>query len=107
MRCSFAKRSIAFAVQACQTAGERAMPPHGPVRITSPSGLAVQVNANASIRRIDCQDVLLNAFLGNELEGGPANIVLRRHTDRIAWTPLLGPCSPGSVHLDETGLDVR
>ena len=51
------------------------MTPHGPVRIASPSGLAVQINANGSIRRIDCRDVMLNAFLGNELEGGPANLV--------------------------------
>jgi cellobiose phosphorylase len=83
------------------------MPPHGPVRIASPSGLAVQVNANASLRRIDCRDVLLNTFLGNELEGGPANLVLRRRGERIAWTPLLGPRSPGATSLDETGLDVR
>ena len=83
------------------------MTPRGPVRITSPSGLAVQVNANASLRRIDCRDVILNAFLGNELEGGPANLVLRRRTPRIAWTPLLGPRSPGAIRLDETGLELR
>jgi cellobiose phosphorylase len=67
----------------------------------------VEVNTNSSVRRVDCQDVMLNAFLGNELEGGPANLVLRRRAERITWTPLLGPRSPGSVHLDETGLDVR
>ena len=83
------------------------MTPRGPVRITSPSGLAVQVNANASLRRIDCRDVILNAFLGNELEGGPANLVLRRRTPRIAWTPLLGPRSPGAIRLDQTGLELR
>src|SRR6185369_13704406 len=83
------------------------MPPHGTVRIASPSGLSMQINANSSVRRVDCQDVMLNAFLGNELEGGPANLVLRRRAERITWTPLLGPRSPGSVHLDETGLDVR
>ena len=83
------------------------MPTPGPVRIASPSGLCVQLNANASLRRVDCADVLLNAFLGNELEGGPANLVLRHRAQRIAWIPLLGPRSPGAVHLDETGLDVR
>jgi 1,2-beta-oligoglucan phosphorylase len=83
------------------------MTPTGLVRVASPSGLTVQFNANASIRRIDCSDVMLNTFLGNELEGGPANLVLRRRAQRITWTPLLGPRSPGAVHLDETGLEVR
>jgi cellobiose phosphorylase len=68
--------------------------------------LTVQANANGSIRRIDCGDVLVNAFLGNELEGGPANIYLRRHGTRIEWTPLLGPRSPGTVRLDERSLEV-
>jgi len=72
-----------------------------PYRLASPSGLAVHVNANGSIGRIDCRDVIVNAFLGNELEGGPANIYLRRLGARIEWTPLLGPRSPGTVRLAE------
>jgi cellobiose phosphorylase len=79
----------------------------GPVRIASASGLSVQLNANGSIRRIDHRDVIVNAFLGNELEGGPANLYLRRRGERIAWVPLLGPRSPGAVHLDAAGLEVR
>jgi cellobiose phosphorylase len=63
--------------------------------------LAVHVNANGSIRRIDCRDVIVNAFLGNELEGGPANIYLRKLGARIEWAPLLGPRSPGVVRLAE------
>lgn len=66
----------------------------------------MQVNANGSIRRIDCGDVTVNAFLGNELEGGPANLFLRRHGTRIEWTPLLGPRSPGAVSLHEHGLAI-
>src|SRR5262245_56896882 len=81
--------------------------PTGAVRYASSSGLSAQLNANGSVRRIDRQDVMLNAFLGNELEGGPANLVLRRRGESIAWTPLLGPRSPGAVRLDDTGLDVR
>ncbi len=81
--------------------------PTGAIRLASSSGVTAQLNANASVRRIDRQDVILNAFLGNELEGGPANLVLRRRADRITWTPLLGPHSPGAVHIDESGLDVR
>ena len=66
----------------------------------------MQVNANGSLRRIDRGDVTVNAFLGNELEGGPANLYLRRHGARIEWTPLLGPHSPGVVRLDEHSLEV-
>src|SRR5262249_46472047 len=84
----------------------RPMHPPGPVHLPSPSGLAFPVNANASIRRIDHRDVLVNAYLGNELEGGPANLFLRRRGERIAWIPLLGPGSPGAVELDASGLEV-
>jgi cellobiose phosphorylase len=77
----------------------------GPLHLASRSGLTVQVNANGSIRRIDHRDVIINAFLGNELEGGPANLFLRRHGARVTWTPLLGPRGPGSVRLDERGFD--
>jgi cellobiose phosphorylase len=83
------------------------MSPAGPVRLASPSGLVVEVNANGSLRRIDHRDVMLNTFLGNEVEGGPANLFLRRRGDRITWIPLLGPRSPGEVRLDASGLEVR
>ena len=78
-----------------------------PTRFESPSGLSVQVNANGSIRRIDHRDIILNLFLGTEIEGGPANIYLRRHNTAIESVPLLGPCSPGAVHLDEQGLTIE
>jgi cellobiose phosphorylase len=78
-----------------------------PIRIDSPSGLRVQVNANGSIQRLEHRDILLNLFLGNELEGGPSNIYLRHHGTSIASIPLLGPRSPAAVHLDEQGLTAR
>ena len=78
-----------------------------PLHIASPSGLQVQVHANGSIRRMDYRDILLNLFLGSEIEGGPANIYLRRHDVSIAATPLLGPRSPAVCHLDEQGLTAR
>src|SRR5437870_8049234 len=77
-----------------------------PARVESASGLSVQVNANGSIRRIDHRDIILNLFLGSEVEGGPANIYLRRHGTSIESVPLLGPCSPASVFVDENGLSV-
>jgi cellobiose phosphorylase len=83
------------------------MSPPGSFRLASPCGLAVELNANGSIRRIDHRDVVVNAFLGSELEGGPANLFLRRRAQPFAWVPLLGPASPGAVHLDEGGLEVR
>lgn len=77
---------------------------HDPIRLESPSGLSVQVNANGSIRRMDHGDIILNLFLGNEMEGGPANIYLRRHGERAELTPLLGPRSPAQVLCDTHGL---
>jgi hypothetical protein len=78
----------------------------GPVRLAGRSGLAVQINANGSIRRMDHRDLILNAFLGTEIEGGPANLFLRRHGDPIDWIPLLGPRSPAEIRLDESGFEV-
>ena len=65
-----------------------------PFRIESPSGLRIEMNANGSVRRMDRGDILLNLFLGTEIEGGPANIFLRRHGSTMEITPLLGPRSP-------------
>ncbi len=57
----------------------------------------MQVNANGSIRRMTHGRILLNLFLGNEVEGGPANIYLRRLGDEAAAVPLLGPRSSSAV----------
>jgi cellobiose phosphorylase len=62
------------------------------------------MNANGSIRRMDHGDILLNLFLGTEIEGGPANLYLRRHGTSIEAVPLLGPQSPAAIHLDERGM---
>jgi cellobiose phosphorylase len=77
-----------------------------PTRFESPSGLSVQVNANGSLRRIDHRDIILNLFLGTEIEGGPTNIYLRRHDAAIESIPLLGPRSPAAVHIDEHGVSI-
>jgi len=63
-------------------------------RLTGRSGLRAQINADGSIRRIDYGDIVVNLFVGNELEGGPANLYLRRHDPTLQCTALLGPRSP-------------
>jgi cellobiose phosphorylase len=65
-------------------------------RIASPSGLSIELNANGALRRMDHGDIMLNLFLGNEAEGGLANIHLRRFGDRVETIPLLGPGSPAA-----------
>lgn len=70
-----------------------------PMRISSASGLSVEINANGSIRRIDFQSTIINLFLGNELEGGPANIYLRRPAT-MEFVPLLGPRSATAFMYD-------
>jgi len=75
-----------------------------PIRVASPSGISVEFNANGSIRRMDHGDIMLNLFLGNESDGGLANIHLRRIGDTVESIPLLGPGSPASYATDERGL---
>jgi len=69
-------------------------------RLTSRSGLSLEVTSRGAVRRFDCGSTALNLFVGNELEGGPTNLYLRRHrggtTEFIA---LLGPRSPTRFDL--------
>ncbi|MGH8258613.1 MAG: hypothetical protein ACREUG_02875, partial [Steroidobacteraceae bacterium] len=79
-----------------------------PMRLASPSGLRAEINANGSLRRLDCDGIMLSLYLGNELEGGPANLYLRRRASApaattVEWTPLLGPRSPTRFRLDSSG----
>jgi len=75
-----------------------------PHRLESPAGLRVEINANGSIRRMDHRDIMVNLFLGTEMEGGPANIFLRRLGKPTMFTPLLGPGSPASIGVNQTGM---
>jgi cellobiose phosphorylase len=75
-----------------------------PFRFKSPTGLSVQVNANGSIRRMDYRDILLNLFVGTEIEGGPANLYLRRLGAARDATPLLGPRSPAVLNVDQRAM---
>ena len=75
-----------------------------PFRAASPSGMSAELNANGSVRRLDCGDIMLNVFLGNEADGGPTNIYLRRLGNAVEALPLLGPASPASYQTDERGM---
>ncbi len=69
-------------------------------RLTSRSGLSVELTSRGAIRRFDCGGTALNLFVGNELEGGPTNLYLRRHrSESTEFTPLLGPRSPTRFDL--------
>src|SRR5579872_4188722 len=68
-----------------------------PLLLSSGSGLHAEVNANGSLRRFDCGAIALALFVGNEVEGGPANLYLRCHPSGctpLQVTALLGPRSP-------------
>ena len=82
------------------------MPTHAdaiPLELSSPCGLRATLNGNGSLRRLDYGAIALALFVGNELEGGPANLYLRRHAGSIEWIPLLGPSSPTQFSLDPGG----
>ena len=49
---------------------------------------------------MDHGDIMLNLFLGNEAEGGPANIYLRRLGATTDAAPLLGPASASIYQSD-------
>jgi len=66
-----------------------------PHRLQSAAGLSVELLTNGALRRMDHGDTILNLFLGNELEGGVANLYLRRsNSDATQYIELLGPRSP-------------
>jgi 1,2-beta-oligoglucan phosphorylase len=73
------------------------------MQLSSRAGLSAEYNANGSLRRFDAGSVCLALFIGNEIEGGPANLYLRRHSAVIESTPLLGPGSPTRFDLDDHG----
>ena len=75
-----------------------------PFRATSPAGLSVELNSNGSVRRMDCGDIMLNNFLGNEAEGGLVNIHLRRLGPTVESIPLIGPGSSAFYQYDSRGM---
>lgn len=70
------------------------MPLSPPTRLARSAGLSVELHENGALRRLDHGDTLINLFIGNELEGGLANLYLRRlNTDAVRYVELLGPRS--------------
>jgi 1,2-beta-oligoglucan phosphorylase len=69
-------------------------------RLSGHAGLSAEINANGSLRRFDCGDISLLLFVGNELEGGPANLYLRGEGESAECIPLLGPQSPTLFEMD-------
>src|SRR6476646_2925810 len=69
-------------------------------RLSGHAGLSAEINANGSLRRFDCGDISLSLFVGNELEGGPANLYLRMVGDGARCIPLLGPHAPTWFETD-------
>jgi 1,2-beta-oligoglucan phosphorylase len=70
------------------------------LKLASRSGLSCEINANGSLRRMSCGDTTINLFLGNEVEGGPANLYLRRRRGALQYIELLGPRSPTHFQHD-------
>ncbi len=69
--------------------------------IDNAAGLKAELNANGSLRHLRLHDVQVNLFVGNEVEGGPANLWLRLRDDAgVDLVPLLGPRSPLGLRRD-------
>ena len=71
--------------------------------LTSRSGLRAEISESGALRRLDCGATTLSLFIGNEVEGGPANLFLRRRSGAPEWTALLGPSSPTRFASDSGG----
>ena len=67
---------------------------------TSAAGLRVECDENGALRSLAFGDIVVNLFVGNALEGGPANLVLRRHGAAVESVRLLGPLSPTRWRID-------
>jgi 1,2-beta-oligoglucan phosphorylase len=74
--------------------------------IDNAAGLRFEFNHNGSLRHLRLHDVHVNLFVGNEVEGGPANLWLRLRDDvaGVELVRLLGPRSPLALMCGAEGL---
>jgi 1,2-beta-oligoglucan phosphorylase len=72
-----------------------------PRRLANTAGLCLELNRDGGVRQIRLGDVVVNLFLGNGMEPGPANVWLRwRRGPEVDAVPLLGPRSPLRASTD-------
>jgi hypothetical protein len=72
--------------------------------LANDGGLRIEWLPHGGLRRIDAHGVMVNLFPGNAVEGGAANLWLRRHADSgVAAVPLLGPQSPLQLQAEAAG----
>ncbi|MCX8048976.1 MAG: hypothetical protein N3A55_04860, partial [Methylohalobius sp.] len=68
------------------------------------AGVSAEVATSGTLRRLRFGELLVNLFLGSELEAGVTNLYLRRHEESTRWLPLLGPQSPSRIGSDESSV---
>ena len=83
-----------------------ALPPHWH-DVGTPGGVRARFTASATLHWLECADLAINLFPGNELEGGPANLVLRRRDRPGQVHALLGPGGHREVRATADRLTVR
>jgi cellobiose phosphorylase len=64
------------------------------------SNLTIEILSNGGIRRIYKDKIMINLFLGNEMEGGLINIYMRLLNGSVKYKPLIGLGSNSSYLLD-------
>ncbi|HET6439265.1 MAG TPA: hypothetical protein VFG59_14445 [Anaeromyxobacter sp.] len=68
---------------------------NAPLHLTNAAGLCLELNGDGGIRRIRFGEDVVNLFMGNGIEPGPANLWLRLHRGAgVEAVQLLGPRSP-------------
>lgn len=78
--------------------------------VSNAAGLEAELLSHGALRRLLlAPGLMLNLFPGNELEGGPANVWLRRRDAGGDWrvAPLLGPLSPLKAHAEDNAFEMR
>jgi cellobiose phosphorylase len=65
------------------------------------------LHASGATGSLRCGELLLNLFLGSAIEGGPANLYLRRRGSRIESVPLLGPESASEFRIGSAGFEAH